>query len=644
MDQEPSGPGRSAPRHLTGSEQERRALLALCLSYDRLLESVVTSRRWKYGGVLGLLAGKLPQPLRRIGLSGARRVAGNRLLRSWVGRAQQDVEYGSLRTQLFSLAFPGPSPTEGRPAAGLAHAEPSVSVVAVLYNGEATIGRFLSALNGQDHDGPIEVVLVDDCSRDAGVATAEAAAEAWGEERRITLTVVRNAANLGNCPSRNAGIRAATGEIIVVIDSDCMVNEGFVSAHVAEHRKGFDIVIGPMGIESRGEDVETLMAALLGSRETVARRMRLQDATALSSAVNCVTRNFSVTRAAVERQDGALFDERFTYRNAPDTGFGWEDVEMGARLCRAGATISFTWDAISVHISHAASVGDRTKAIGSARNFALLMSLHPELYVDSRDWALGTYNRIRAWLTGHGLDPADMLGEVAAVLTPEPPAEPSAGSIVYTAVAGDYDEALPTVPTAGVRYVRFCDAKDGAPGWQHRDFQETDADPVRTAKRPKVLPHLHLRGAAWSVWVDGNVRLLGDARELVAEVAASGLPIGVFRHPERGCAYEEAMECIRRGKDQAGAVLAQMERYRAADYPQRNGLAECNVIVRQHGSTAVAAAMQLWWSEITRGSRRDQLSFNYALWRAGLRYHELGNGKVDVRTDRRFSYLPHKHA
>ena len=52
-------------------------------------------------------------------------------------------------------------------------------------------------------------------------------------------------------------------------------------------------------------------------------------------------------------------------------------------------------------------------------------------------------------------------------------------------------------------------------------------------------------------------------------------------------------------------------------------------------------AMEIWWEEIEKGSSRDQLSFNYALWRAGLVYHELGNGLVDVRSDRRFIYHLH---
>lgn len=31
----------------------------------------------------------------------------------------------------------------------------------------------------------------------------------------------------------------------------------------------------------------------------------------------------------------------------------------------------------------------------------------------------------------------------------------------------------------------------------------------------------------------------------------------------------------------------------------------------------------LWWDELTRGSKRDQLSFNYAAFRVGVPYNTL---------------------
>ena len=95
------------------------------------------------------------------------------------------------------------------------------------------------------------------------------------------------------------------------------------------------------------------------------------------------------------------------------------------------------------------------------------------------------------------------------------------------------------------------------------------------------------------------------------------------------------------GKDAPDLIVAQLAKYEAEGFPRRFGLAECNVIVRRHNDPLVKQAMEIWWDEIEKGSKRDQISFNYALWRADLPYHELSNGLVDVRTDNRFVYHLH---
>jgi hypothetical protein len=215
------------------------------------------------------------------------------------------------------------------------------------------------------------------------------------------------------------------------------------------------------------------------------------------------------------------------------------------------------------------------------------------------------------------------------------PRAPDVRPIVYSAIAGDYD--VPAA-TAAPGVVLFSDKP--IDGRQTRPFDDVRGDPVRTAKKPKVLPHIYLAGE-WSIWVDGNIRLLADPRDLVAEVEASGRLIGAFRHPLRTNLYDEALRCISAAKDDAELIMAQIGRYRSQGYPPDGGLAECNVLVRKHGHSDVAAAMRCWWNEIEAGSRRDQISFNYALWRTGIGYHELAGGTLDVRTDPRFLYVPH---
>jgi hypothetical protein len=83
-----------------------------------------------------------------------------------------------------------------------------------------------------------------------------------------------------------------------------------------------------------------------------------------------------------------------------------------------------------------------------------------------------------------------------------------------------------------------------------------------------------------------------------------------------------------------------MEKYKSLNYPVNNGLASCGIIFRKHTSK-IAEFNEAWWNEITKHSRRDQLSFNYVMhnWKHG--YQEL-NGHISNNNVEGFSLAKHK--
>jgi glycosyltransferase involved in cell wall biosynthesis len=85
-----------------------------------------------------------------------------------------------------------------------------VSIVVPVFNGADFLGECLDSLVGQDYDGPIEIVVVDDGSTDESAAIA---ARYPG-----VLVVAREHEGLGR--TRNAGIDASTGELIAFCDAD----------------------------------------------------------------------------------------------------------------------------------------------------------------------------------------------------------------------------------------------------------------------------------------------------------------------------------------------------------------------------------------------------------------------------------------
>jgi GT2 family glycosyltransferase len=116
--------------------------------------------------------------------------------------------------------------------AGSFLAVPSVSVVIPARDAAATIGDTLAALAEQQPD---EVIVVDDGSRDATMALAEASP--------VVTHVIRGAGE-GPGAARNAGAAAATGEALAFLDADCVPQRGWLRAGLRALEEA-DLVQGP---------------------------------------------------------------------------------------------------------------------------------------------------------------------------------------------------------------------------------------------------------------------------------------------------------------------------------------------------------------------------------------------------------------
>lgn len=107
----------------------------------------------------------------------------------------------------------------------------SVSVVIPAFNEGRTIGRVVAAARRECPQA--EVIVVDDASSDD---TAEQAAAAGAR-------VVRRPYNLGNGAGVKTGVRAATNDVILVIDGDGQHDPADIPRLLA-HMGSYDLVIG----------------------------------------------------------------------------------------------------------------------------------------------------------------------------------------------------------------------------------------------------------------------------------------------------------------------------------------------------------------------------------------------------------------
>lgn len=190
--------------------------------------------------------------------------------------------------------------------------------------------------------------------------------------------------------------------------------------------------------------------------------------------------------------------------------------------------------------------------------------------------------------------------------------------VVVTALTAGRGSLQETQETAGADWVAFCDEPLLSRVWEVRPASDLFHDPARNARIHKLLPHLYFPEYDYSLWLDSNLELRTPVRELVetylVDADAAFLP-----HPHRRCLYEEAAECARLGLEDPQVLAEQVERYRREGFPTGAGLFQAGAILRRH-CPAVARFNEVWWAELCRFARRDQVSGIYAALRTGLRW------------------------
>lgn len=96
------------------------------------------------------------------------------------------------------------------------------SIVIPVWNGAEVIGQCLDAIYSHPDDRPHEVICVDNASRDESAQIIAA--------RFPQVKLLRQPVNLGFAGGVNVGIRAAQGDVIVLLNQDCLPQRGWLSA------------------------------------------------------------------------------------------------------------------------------------------------------------------------------------------------------------------------------------------------------------------------------------------------------------------------------------------------------------------------------------------------------------------------------
>jgi glycosyltransferase involved in cell wall biosynthesis len=223
----------------------------------------------------------------------------------------------------------------------------------------------LRALQRQrDPGGGFEVVVVDNGSSDG---TLEAARE-LASGSAVPMSAISEP-RPGPAAARNAGVEAASGEVILFLGDDTEPgDERLLAAHAELHGAAGDHRYGVLGrvAWSARQTVTPLMEWLEGGFQF--------DYGSLSAGTVAPSRAFwtahvSVSRDLFERSGG--FDVRFPYAAV-------EDVELGRRLEELGGRLDYHPELVVMHTHPTELEGsiERSRRVG--RSAALLYELHPD--------------------------------------------------------------------------------------------------------------------------------------------------------------------------------------------------------------------------------------------------------------------------
>ncbi len=194
--------------------------------------------------------------------------------------------------------------------------------------------------------------------------------------------------------------------------------------------------------------------------------------------------------------------------------------------------------------------------------------------------------------------------------------------LIYTSVFGHYDWVFPPVETAeDVNYILVTDNPETqVTGWQSLVVDSEKFESSRAASRYyKMLPQKAFPNFDYSLYVDGNIRLLGDIKPVFNEFIASKACLGLFKHPLRTSVQEEVEACLKAAKlVRTDRLKKELSFYQQEDFPDNVGLFEAGVMLRNHRHPDINPSMNCWWSLYQQFGSRDQFSLPYVIWKTGV--------------------------
>jgi GT2 family glycosyltransferase len=266
----------------------------------------------------------------------------------------------------------------------------TLDIIIVSFNARADLERCLHSLHAAPPEVTHTIIVVDNASTDGSV---EAVRAGWSGVR-----IVEMGRNAGFAAANNAGIRAGTGELILLLNSDTIVPPGAIDALAARMTEAGAAVAGPRLVDGEGRaewSFGPMLTPMNELRRMAGRALYARRAPVVTAAIERRSRRESwpdwvsgaclLTRRAVAERAGLLDERYFMYE---------EDVDFCAAVRAQGGRVLFTPAAEVIHLrGRSARSAPAATRLAYHRSHAAFYAKHDPRWVP---W-------LRAWMRLKGI-------------------------------------------------------------------------------------------------------------------------------------------------------------------------------------------------------------------------------------------------
>jgi len=207
---------------------------------------------------------------------------------------------------------------------------------------------------------------------------------------------------------------------------------------------------------------------------------------------------------------------------------------------------------------------------------------------------------------------------------------------IYTAIFSDEDKPIDFLKEIKLEYKDianfycFTNLNIKSDTWKIIDVEIDEDSSRRMARKYKTLPHLSMPDYEYHFWMDTSMEILISPKVIIEEYLKEH-DVVAFLHPDRTCIYHEAQMCKTWNLDDPILISNQINYISSKGYPENNGLCETGVVIRKN-TEQVRKFNEYWWYMVSNFSLRDQLSFNYCMWKHDIE-HNVFDGLTNIAKD-----------